>query len=200
MAGHRLDPEQSKAAILGAARTLFAERGFSAVTVRDIAEAAGVTHGLVHHHFGSKRDLITEVVRREALPPGEAMLRAAAEDDWETVGLPGMIRYYLTEGRTSILLIMRASIDGLMPESMLAEDELRSLGVVASTIRRMQERGDVPDATDPELLAAYMGAAVFAFATMYPWILSATGLKADEYESRLDEIVELSMRVIRGAG
>ncbi|PKQ37869.1 MAG: hypothetical protein CVT59_04575 [Actinobacteria bacterium HGW-Actinobacteria-1] len=196
----RLDPEQSKAAILEAARTLFAQRGFSAVSVRDVAEAAGVTHGLVHHHFGSKNDLAIEVVRRETLTAGQGMMLAATADDWKTVGLPRAIRYYLTEGRTSVLLIMRAEIDGLMPESMLAEDEPRSLGVLAATIGQMQAEGDARERTDPAIVAAYIGAAVFTFATMAPWLLSAVGLKPEEYEARLDEIVELSSRLIRVSG
>ena len=37
--------------------TLFAERGFDAVTVRDIAAASRVSVGLINHHFGSKEGL-----------------------------------------------------------------------------------------------------------------------------------------------
>jgi len=51
-----------RASLIGAAIELFAERGPSAVSVRQIAEAAGVNHGLVHHYFGSKDGLITAVL------------------------------------------------------------------------------------------------------------------------------------------
>jgi AcrR family transcriptional regulator len=40
-----------------AAIHLFADRGFEAVSLRDIAGLAGLTHGLLRHHFGSKQDL-----------------------------------------------------------------------------------------------------------------------------------------------
>lgn len=40
-----------------AAMDLFKEQGFSKTNVRQIAERAGVSLGLVNHHFGSKRDL-----------------------------------------------------------------------------------------------------------------------------------------------
>ncbi|WP_349829335.1 TetR/AcrR family transcriptional regulator [Brevibacterium litoralis] len=43
--------------ILDAAVLLFADRGFRATTVRQVAEQAGVSLGLVHHHFGSKAAL-----------------------------------------------------------------------------------------------------------------------------------------------
>jgi AcrR family transcriptional regulator len=44
-------------AIMEAAITQFAERGFHGTTMRDIAERAGVSQGLLHHHFGNKRGL-----------------------------------------------------------------------------------------------------------------------------------------------
>ncbi len=47
----------AKANIRNAALRLFAERGHDAVTVREIAAAAGVSPALVVHHFGSKEGL-----------------------------------------------------------------------------------------------------------------------------------------------
>ena len=44
-------------ALIKAAATLFAERGVSGVSLRDIAAHAGVNHGLIHRHFGSKENL-----------------------------------------------------------------------------------------------------------------------------------------------
>lgn len=51
----------ARASIRNAALRLFAERGHDAVTVRQIAAAAGVSPGLVVHHFGSKDGLRAEV-------------------------------------------------------------------------------------------------------------------------------------------
>ena len=47
----------ARARIRDAALRLFAERGIGAATIRDIAAAAGVSSGLVRHHFGSKEAL-----------------------------------------------------------------------------------------------------------------------------------------------
>jgi AcrR family transcriptional regulator len=47
----------ARARIRDAAIALFAERGIAAATIRDIAEAAGVSSGLLRHHFGSKEGL-----------------------------------------------------------------------------------------------------------------------------------------------
>ena len=59
----RLDPDERRRQILAAARTLFSERGFSAVSTAEIAAEAGVARGLINHYFGTKRDLYVEVVR-----------------------------------------------------------------------------------------------------------------------------------------
>jgi AcrR family transcriptional regulator len=47
----------ARARIRDAAIRLFADRGIDATTVRDIAKEAGVSPGLLRHHFGSKEDL-----------------------------------------------------------------------------------------------------------------------------------------------
>jgi TetR/AcrR family transcriptional regulator, regulator of cefoperazone and chloramphenicol sensitivity len=47
----------ARARIRDAALRLFAERGIDGATIRDIARAAGVSAGLVRHHFGSKEAL-----------------------------------------------------------------------------------------------------------------------------------------------
>jgi TetR/AcrR family transcriptional regulator, regulator of cefoperazone and chloramphenicol sensitivity len=47
----------ARARIRDAAMTLFAEKGIEAATIREIAQAAGVSSGLLRHHFGSKEGL-----------------------------------------------------------------------------------------------------------------------------------------------
>ena len=57
---------QTKTRILDAAEVLFAQRGFDGVSLRDIAQRAGVQLALSHYHFGSKEDLFRAVVDRRA--------------------------------------------------------------------------------------------------------------------------------------
>jgi AcrR family transcriptional regulator len=47
----------ARARIRDAALRLFAERGIGGASIREIAAAAGVSSGLVRHHFGSKEEL-----------------------------------------------------------------------------------------------------------------------------------------------
>jgi AcrR family transcriptional regulator len=52
-----------RAEILGVARKLFAEKGFQATTIREIANAAGILSGSLYHHFDTKEDMLHEITK-----------------------------------------------------------------------------------------------------------------------------------------
>jgi len=53
----------TRQALLDAAQTLFAERGFDAVATRELAACAGANIAAISYHFGGKRELYIETVR-----------------------------------------------------------------------------------------------------------------------------------------
>lgn len=65
----RLEPDARRRQILEAARTLYAERAYDEVSLSELARAAGVTRGLLHHYFGSKREIFLAVMRDSVLMP-----------------------------------------------------------------------------------------------------------------------------------
>jgi len=58
----RLPAEQRRRQILDVAGPVFADRGFSATTMDDVAAAAGVTKPVLYQHFPSKRALFSEML------------------------------------------------------------------------------------------------------------------------------------------
>lgn len=87
----RLEPDQRREQILACAVQLFGERPYSAVSTTELAKLAGVTRGLVHHYFGTKRGFYLEVVRRMVLLPhlddavassGPLLSRVERSVDW----------------------------------------------------------------------------------------------------------------------
>jgi len=61
-AARRLTAEERRRQLFAVALELFAQRGYRATTMDDIAEAAGVTKPLLYQHFSSKRALYLELV------------------------------------------------------------------------------------------------------------------------------------------
>jgi AcrR family transcriptional regulator len=56
--------ERARTQILDAALKLFAHRGYGATTVREIAEAAGLSHGNVYYHFPDKEVIFHALLQR----------------------------------------------------------------------------------------------------------------------------------------
>jgi AcrR family transcriptional regulator len=54
--------EQRRAEVLSSAAELFASRGYSATTVREVAEAAGMLGGSLYYHFDSKESMVDELL------------------------------------------------------------------------------------------------------------------------------------------
>jgi AcrR family transcriptional regulator len=181
--------EQTTAAILDAAEKLFAERGFTAVSVRDIAAAAGVSHALVHRYLGSK-----EQVYRAILGRRETVIRDAAptEDDLiEATKL--MLREAVLNQRDYVRLLTHSALHGLSYE--------RTIGRFAATERLVElarkvaaAEGDArdPDAPDPRFVIASLVAMLLGWSAGREWVLRAAGLEPMEDE----EFAEQFERVV----
>lgn len=123
----RNDSAATKQALLRAASDLFAEKGFTATTVRDVAGRAGVNQALVFRYFGSKHELFTAVLDSDAEfvergPVGELPRRVldalvGEEPDAEHHRLLAMLRSY---GDVDAAQLLRAQV-GERYSSRLAE-------------------------------------------------------------------------------
>ena len=83
----RQQSEATAVRILDAARTLFAERGFAAVGLDEVAAHAGVTRGAVYHHYVSKVGLFRAVHAWAQSEVASSIVEATATlaDAWESL-------------------------------------------------------------------------------------------------------------------
>lgn len=92
----RMASEDRRRQMIAVAQKLFAERPYSEVATTDIARAAGVTHGLLTYHFGSKRNLYLAVIRETLWIP-RAPIKVPGTDPDVDAALERMTEWWLTE-------------------------------------------------------------------------------------------------------
>lgn len=103
----------SLARIRNAALELFAERGVGGTSIRDIAAAAGVSPGLVQHHFKTKeavRDAVNQYVLRIATSSFRDLGDATGMDWLET--LNEQITAVIREHHLALLYVARSMVEG----------------------------------------------------------------------------------------
>ncbi|MPY97358.1 MAG: TetR family transcriptional regulator [Actinophytocola sp.] len=131
------------ARILKAALTLFADRGVDATSIRDIAKAAGISPGVVQHHFGTKSGLRAETDRRVRLSientftylPG---LVDPSTEEW----MASRFRALAEDRRTALRYLARA----------LAEGDEHASGVFDSLVAAASRHRSEEDARDQVIL------------------------------------------------
>jgi AcrR family transcriptional regulator len=74
---HAARSEATRAALVAAARPLFAERGFAGVGTEEIVRAAGLTRGALYHQFADKRELFAAVFEQVEAEVTQRTARAA---------------------------------------------------------------------------------------------------------------------------
>jgi AcrR family transcriptional regulator len=150
----------TKAALLGAARRLFAEQGYAATGREQIVEAAGMTRGALHHHYGGKEQLFRAVYEEleHEIMTEVATAAAAGATPTEQLRLgtlayldaamdPAVQRVCLIDGTSVLGWEARAEISGNL-----------ALGMVKEVLRGAMNAGEIErqpvDALAHVLLAA----------------------------------------------
>src|SRR4029079_17378905 len=132
----------TQAEILRAARRLFAERGYTRTSVRDIAEAAGVSAQTVYDSIGSKQVLVlrlNDLIDSEAgvMKIAEAAMRS--DDPTEIASMSDRITRSILEHCSDIL---RALVTGASSESdlqvVLDEGRKRHIGGARTIVERLR--------------------------------------------------------------
>jgi AcrR family transcriptional regulator len=191
MGSPRGDSAVTRQVILAAARELFAAHGVDGVSVRDIAASAGVNHALVHRYFGAKDDMVAAILLAEGARMS-GMGRPEADPVTSLEALREVLAHTLGEGRTSLLLMLRAEIDGLEPERMLEGSSLRPLALLREWIDAHAPDGAGVDA---EALAMVIGAAMMGLASCRPMLAAGVGAREPDEAVLLRRCVDVLVGV-----
>ena len=133
------DADRSRRAILDAAETRFAERGFEAVSLQEIGDAGGLSRGTPNYLFGSKQDLYVAVLERVFADREEATRRAFEPVlAWCVSARAGSLRRPFTraiESYMSFLLARPAFVRLVVREELSGGEGLRRAQREASAMR-----------------------------------------------------------------
>ncbi len=148
-------------AILSAAFKLFARHGLTDTKIGDIAEAAGLSHGLVYHYFPSKAAIFEEIIVRRREEAASRVAWAAEDGSYEA--LHAMLEFAIEDARKQADLTLMAShalLGDAVPEAV--RRRLRAGGQSAfersvALFEAAQRRGDV----DAGIPAARIASALF---------------------------------------
>jgi AcrR family transcriptional regulator len=161
---------RTEAAILEAARELFAEVGFERTTIRAVAARAGVDPALVMQHFGNKEALFAASARwhldrkKIAQASREDLARTALEDVFRTLEDP--------EQRDAAVALLRNCLTHASAREVLRDEVIRDTqAAVAATI----------GGPDGDLRAALLGSTVVGL-TIGRYLLEIPALAAASRE------------------
>jgi AcrR family transcriptional regulator len=142
--GRRPGKQDTREAILAAAREAFAGRGYDAASIRHIATSAGVDPALVHHYFGSKEQLFLAAMDAP-IDPGSiipAVLAAGRDGVGERLVRTLLTVWDSSAGGAAIAFI-RSAVSNELIARMMREF------ILARILRRVEKDLDLPPGEGP---------------------------------------------------
>jgi TetR/AcrR family fatty acid metabolism transcriptional regulator len=145
--------EEKRRLILDAAVRVFARDGFHTSRVGDIAEEAGVAHGLLYHYFSSKDEVLQTVFRENWAQLLERFEAVEASDEPADEKLRGIVKILLRTWRNdpALVTVMVREV-GRSPQLATQVDDIgRAFAVIERVIERGQSEGVFRSELDPRL-------------------------------------------------
>ncbi|HEX4732601.1 MAG TPA: TetR/AcrR family transcriptional regulator [Solirubrobacterales bacterium] len=167
--------------LLGVAADLFADRGYAATTVRDIAEAAGILSGSLYHHIDSKESILDAILSRfiaRSLAAYEAVIAEGKEPKETFEELVRTSLESMVEGRAAILVYQNeARLLAARPRfSYLAEAQRKFEEIWTAVLEEGVKSGEFRASIDPKLVYRLVRDAVW---TAPRWYRPGGSLKPD---------------------
>jgi AcrR family transcriptional regulator len=162
---------RTRAALLDAARVVFARSGFAESRIADISRVAGVAHGTFYTYFSSKEEVLHAVM-------SELQREMASERPAHTAppspaqGIEAAHRHYLRMYRTNAALLATLEQVATLSEdlrTMRREHRRFFVDRTARAIQRWQDAGLADPGLDPTYTASALGNMVDRFA--YVWFV-----------------------------
>ena len=191
MAERATASEEKRRLILDAAVRVFARKGFHACRVGDIAEEAGVAHGLLYHYFASKDEVLDAAFREnwsvllERIRAVEESGGAAREQLRHVAAI--LLRTWLHQPDVVCLVVREIARS---PEVQQRIGELaQPIEAIRRIVERGQETGEFRSDLDPTLAATIFYGGIDEILTS--WVLGQAPGDADDVAAAERTLVDV---------
>jgi AcrR family transcriptional regulator len=193
-ATRRKQAQQRRQQLIDAALQQFAEQGFDGASIRDIAQAAGVTEALVYHYFRSKEHLFEEMLKARSFAP---VLRRVLDEAGDEAHPAYVLHRVLAEfldmvydnaamARMFIIEFMRNPVCTKYFRAMLEDNTLN----LTRYLQRQQQLGVFRADMDAETVAGMLLG--MAFALFFAW----GQVPEREWKARRDKFLTHSVPMV----
>ena len=136
--------------VLSVSSALFAERGYYAISMEEIAAAADVSRATLYRYFSTKDKILAELTRRAVVEIEEhaAALPAMAADSL-TEWMRGYVRFHRTYRG-----VIRAWFDGTVAEQLSDADVDHGIGAIFQSVSALLSTVDLPPGVDADVAGA----------------------------------------------
>jgi TetR/AcrR family transcriptional regulator, fatty acid metabolism regulator protein len=145
--------EEKRRLILDAAVRVFARNGFHGSRVGDIAEEAGVAHGLLYHYFSSKDEVLQTVFRENWSELLQRFEQVAASDEPADEKLLGIVKILLRTWRNDpdLVTVMVREVGRSAHLASQVDDIGKGFAVIQQVIEQGQAEGVFREDLDARL-------------------------------------------------
>jgi AcrR family transcriptional regulator len=179
----RLAPAERRQQIIDAARELYSDRPYDAVSTGELAGAAGVARGLINHYFGDKRELFLAVMRESIMMPERALpeLEGRTVDERARLTMDWILEAATTYGQAWIAASGAANLHGSSDiQAIVDEADDRAARLVLDAL-------GLPDT--PHLRARLRPTAALTKAVCREWLQRGTFTRDEALDLLTDSVL-----------
>ena len=199
-------------ALLAAGRELLPARGCAGLSIREVAEAAGVNLGMFHYHFKTREAFLRALLQSMYEEMFSQLTVQRSEEGWSAVErLRAALRFlgrFLRANRPMLARVMADALCGdAIAREFLAANMPRHLGVMHALVQLGQAAGEIKPMPVPQALGFCAGSLampiIFGGAVVASGALGREGSRAVESallsDEAIDARIELALGAIRAA-
>ena len=153
--------EKRRQEILIVALDIFVHKGFAAAKTQDIADAAGISEGLMFHYFETKEKLYEELIKT-AMEGREMALNGIKNEGLEYFQIAAKMIFHYLKAEPFVakmfVLMGQAQNNDSVPESVKTLMAKIDIGDTVKKIKQGQKKGEIKKGNPAALAFAFWGA------------------------------------------